>query len=746
MVKTSQKQQPPQRSTLSSLGPHSLDILGSKFSLRFPTLTGKFQTAFGGYLSIIMALFSGAAFMVIFSQFFDTDTPVVTSSLEFGEKVIEQNMFSQDIFTPIAIHAEENLPPAALVNKYFTIKIKLTVFERDPQTGRSGIRIKRTIDYVSCASIKDPEIVEKFLRVLPSKEHLFLSICPDFRGIKDEFLVKVDPVNFSFHEVIMHIYPCSLPDSTQCASKAQVNQAVLILYRLDKFVVSTDKEDPLRVNFDRNSIMMDTFNSKYRYMDVQKNLVIDDTSIFGNPYTKLEYATASMASMDTRSRDPTNLHCTKEQVENDLYEGCAPYLMVNYRAVSYMMVVRRTYKKLTTIMGEFGGVLKLMTTGVMLFYSFYNSRKMKAFFVKKIFNISAKNSKDLKELMEKDDLRRKEEMKNEAGGASVGGQNLAKNQGKGDGKGVKDTSSVRSMKEVMKICVEGKLSATEILSKLSFVDVLQETLFNEDERTLLPLAILRMKERELRRSEMAQKATENQKEKKGEQAGIERIFKREERAQLNKKAFKVKTGVRHGVEVEKESENIYERAYRRLLSSHYKPKPFRFGEDQNLGGNGEKVSISEFILENVQDFFEQPRDEGDSEKGHLGAEIEKNGSEKRSNLKPNLKGLQMGEKQPGSKKSIKSNKIVPKKKFSTMTDTTTNNNPASSSLQSRGDMSPLKIDLKRGNFKASPARPIGSPLRRKVTKKKSHLTFKLDTALLNNQSEQNSQNHQNEQN
>ena len=712
MVKASQN------SNKSSLfGPQTLDMLGTKFSLRFSTLMGKFQTAFGGYLSILMALFSGAAFVVIFSQFFETDAPMVTSSLEFDSQIVKENLFEEEIFLPIAISTEGEGFQSQLFDKYFTVKIKMTIFERDPKTGRSGLRVSRMVDYVRCSDIKDQEIVDKFNKILPNQQFLDKTICPDFRGIKEEFFVKTDPVNYSFNEILLHIYPCSLPDPSQCATKKEVNGVIVIIYRLDKFVVSTDKENPLRENYDRNTIRLDTFNTKYKFMDVKKNMVIDDTSVYGDPYTKLEYATATQASQDSRSGDPTNLHCTKEQVEYGLFNVCADYLMISYRAVSYMMVVRRNYKKLTTIMGEFGGVLKLVTTGVMLFYSIYSSRKMRAFFMKKIFNISEKNSKDFKELMDKADLRKKRQ------GKPVGGiladQGPINNQPK---------QPFKNMKDIMKACVQSNLNASEILSKMSFVEVLQQTLFTEDERTLLPLAIISMKEKELlQQSEEAQKKSITKGEESNQQ--IERIFKKNNKKKGQAQKDLNKTKSQSGSE--QKNSNIYKQAYLRMVSARDSRK---IGISQNHQ-DGSTKPISDFILDNVEQFFKEEGikflgGENQLVLGKHVQEVAKNQIQERSKNKrpPSIpeedafgkkeKKIKLKEADGGIKKSKS-------KQFQSMVlDPSTNR-----ILNHGADLTPLKINLGRKSSQSSisPIIPLGSPIRRKVRRNKSRLTLKMKT-------------------
>ena len=704
----------------SSLGPQSLDMLGSTFSLQFQTYTGKFQRAFGGYLTLFMGIFSGAAFIVIFSQFFETDTPMVTSSLEFGSKIVQENLFHEEIFLPIALVSPEDGFMSQKFDKYFTAKIKMTIFERDPKTGRSGLRISRMVNYVKCSDIQDPEIIAKFKKILPDERFLSRTICPDFRGIKEEFFVKTDPINYSFHEILLHIYPCSLADPTQCASKEQVNEAILIFYRLDKFVVSTDKENPLRVNFDRTDIKLDTFTTKYKYMDVKKNMVIDDTSIYGDPKTKLEYATATQASQDGRTRDSTNLHCTKQQVEYGIYNSFADYLMISYRAVSYMMVVRRTYKKLTTIMGEFGGVLKLVTTTVMIFYSIYSSRKMKGFFMKQLFNISKKNSKDFNDLLEKADLRKKKKKLMEAGDVEI----VAKNPGQNRVNfGPMAPKPMRGMKDIMKICVENNMTATDILGKLHFVEVLQKTLFTKDERTLIPLVILKMKEEELEESE---ESTKEEQERKVSQ-GPGKIFgKKRVKSSQEEKVGEIG---KHNT-LQRGEENVYKQAYLRIKSeknNQTTEEKKEAEQDDSIRKENSKTlkSIREFILENVEGFFEE---ESKSKNNRILVDQDPAQPSRPPKVDETIQ-MKVITRQDGETSSpflkfvMKKNKVTPGHKKSFFSSIST------AQFQGRkSEVSPLKISLSRKDWQGSQKRLVGSPIKKKVSLKKSKLFFKLENS------------------
>ena len=98
----------PKRLNLSSkkskVGLHSLDMLGSKFSMNFSTSTGRFQTQMGGIITILLGLISIATFLVVMSQYFDRSSPVVTNSTESGSKVVKFDFYKEDLYPIVGLN------------------------------------------------------------------------------------------------------------------------------------------------------------------------------------------------------------------------------------------------------------------------------------------------------------------------------------------------------------------------------------------------------------------------------------------------------------------------------------------------------------------------------------------------------------------------------------------------------------------------------------------------------------------
>ena len=71
-----------------------------------------------------------------------------------------------------------------------------------------------------------------------------------------------DEENGVFQEILLKVFPCSLPDKNDCATEKEVNRMILVFRTMNRLVVSTDKNDPLRVMYGRDDIRLDTHNTK----------------------------------------------------------------------------------------------------------------------------------------------------------------------------------------------------------------------------------------------------------------------------------------------------------------------------------------------------------------------------------------------------------------------------------------------------------------------------------------------------
>ena len=483
-----------QNSSMLGKGFSTIDMMGREFSFQFETLTKKFKTPIGGSASIILLLVSVATFFVIFSQLFESDAPVVTSSIEFGSQKAQHELYDQKIFNTFSLSNQGRLIPVADLGRYITIKAKVLVFAQNKETGIMETRNKHVYDVIPCTQIKDPHYLNPVKIMLPG-DTLGIAVCIDFSSDPnlEHFSIKLDPEESYFQEAMIHVFPCSLPDKTQCASPQEISTTQLTVTRLDNYVVSTDKENPLRTIGDRYTSMLDLYNTKFKFLTVKQHRVIDDASLFSKPSLKLEFASPELTSSDTSSRNPMIRSCDSADVDSLNLGKCQEYIQFSYSAVPQLMIMRRTYKKLTGVMGEFGGVFKIFSSFIFFFYSIYSSFAIKKFLKKRL-------------------------MEPTRSGAQLGGQGVQEylkslEKQKEDKNGQESKKLVKEMDEALTDMVKSRLNAVKILRQLNILEALQECLFSEEESELLPLALLNLRRKRLKAKKKQSKTKILQSEK-----------------------------------------------------------------------------------------------------------------------------------------------------------------------------------------------------------------------------------------
>ena len=460
----------------NSYGVHSLDFLGEKFSLTYKTANGKFQTTFGGYLTIFLGVASVLVSILIFSQLFNTQAPVVTTYLEFGSKFAKYNLIDEDIVFPLAFAYQGKI--ISNLSKYVTLKVATTYFRQNKTTGKIQAGVKHLFDFIPCNQVKNQRLKNLMTKFDKGLSLVSKAFCPDFRGLEDEYFVQYDQPNFDHISIKMYVYPCSLPDQSQCASKESINQIRMTYPVLDKFFVSSDKDDPLRELTKKSFARIGSINTKYQDFELKVNRLLDDTSQFTSPRVTKEFTSAEVVSTDTGSRPSEQLHCPESIINGPRSFMCSPYLRFRFAATGKTSTMSRSYKGIITVMGEFGGVIKVLSFAVFFLYSFYTARKMKSYFSSKIFNLNKTELKRLEDILARDEeLCEKEECQKD----KVKTKTLEK----------KEKQKKIEIRRMMDECVESKFSAADMMYKLSMLEVLEDVLFEEHDKTLLPLIIMK---------------------------------------------------------------------------------------------------------------------------------------------------------------------------------------------------------------------------------------------------------------
>ena len=478
------------RNISRKFGIHSLDFLGQKFSLTYDSLNGKLQTSFGGSLTIFLALSTTLVSVVVFSQLFNTQTPVVTTSLEYGSKFAKFDFFEEELIKPFRVMSKGTT--FKNISRYVTLKTAIFFNMQNATTGEITKGINKLFDFVPCNQIKDTKVTNLLKKLgIGAEELSSLTFCPDFGALSEEYYAQIDTINFDTKSVKVYIFPCSLPSQRECAPERDLNTAVISFTSLKKYFVSSDKKNPLREIAEKKTIRVDKYNNKIRNYGLQVNRLIDDSSMFASPRVVEEFSSSELEFVDTSPRNGHTTYCSPKVLESSRPFRCSPYVVFSFDPTGKSLVMNRSYKGALSVMGEFGGVVKIITAVVFFIYSIYSAKKLKSYFSSRIFKLNKKQLKRLEEILGRD----KE--------SSDENNQKVRTQGFGQRKD--------EMRKMMEECVESKFNAADMMYKLSMLEVLEDVLFEEHDKTLLPLVIMNRYKNKLKQQKGQKRSAKNKK-------------------------------------------------------------------------------------------------------------------------------------------------------------------------------------------------------------------------------------------
>ena len=134
----------------------NLDIMGERFKFNYSKTGKRFKTIGGGVLTILVTILSLAALILIFSQYFDTRSPVVTTVRELSSSAQSFNIYEKDLFPGITVGFMNVYEPLKM-NNFITIRGQLVQKTFDPQSNTTHIDLSRNYNYIPCSSITEDE-------------------------------------------------------------------------------------------------------------------------------------------------------------------------------------------------------------------------------------------------------------------------------------------------------------------------------------------------------------------------------------------------------------------------------------------------------------------------------------------------------------------------------------------------------------------------------------------------------------
>ena len=316
----------------SKYGIQSLDFLGDKFKIGYSTLTGKFQTKLGGYLTILMGLLSTSMFFIVMSQYFSKEAPVVMTSTESGSRENSFSLYDGNLWLPFLLTLGPYGIPSNQASRYVTIKAFMEMINLKRTESKSHSFIVTpfmSFDYKPCSEIDDPHMKAHLDSFVSLPEFAESTLCPDFKGLHKEFVSATSYITYVSKWAAVKVYPCSLPDPSHCASATEINVLKTEYGYPSKLLKPSNYKNPVESVAIRKALFVDPRSTKNVKELVVLNKVFGDTMSLLPAKLKEEYTTLEHDTVDIRVRDHTQLHCPREEVDKGFHGTCKEYIFLN---------------------------------------------------------------------------------------------------------------------------------------------------------------------------------------------------------------------------------------------------------------------------------------------------------------------------------------------------------------------------------------------------------------------------------
>ena len=379
----------PKSSTCSRLSTTSLDLNGSEFELKFASKNGKFQTKFGGYVTLIVSIIIVLAFILSVSELFSDNSPVVNTTKEFNPETVDINLYEEELIMPLMFKKGNKLISSAEeLSRYFTVRIQAMDWVFNKTISWYSLKSFHEFPLKACSQEdKNQRITNLVDALFKNSDHLNKYLfCPDL-GDKTEFLrLKKIQNNADLAFIRVRFYPCTLEDPSKCATASELDDMEVSLFSNNKILEASKFDEPIKYTLKRHRLKLDRASTKILKYKFDPNVIVDDSTQVRSEKIRSQFATITLDGEDRRGRNPSIITCTAQQIVFGPDILCDHFLEMEYMPRTDIIKIRRSYKKASIMLGEFGGYLKLLMTLVAWFYSVYSSKEMKKYLFNSLFS------------------------------------------------------------------------------------------------------------------------------------------------------------------------------------------------------------------------------------------------------------------------------------------------------------------------------------------------------------------------
>ena len=333
--------------------------MGERLRLNYTKTARRFKTRLGGLVTLLIIVLSLIALFVVFSEYFDTSSPIVTTARELSPSAQSLNIFDKGLFPAVMVAGMDGQFENLKMSKYFTIQAQIFKKTVNLAKNTTEIGVTKRYHYIPCSEIKEHDSLLVILRRAGRTVDFRSVLCPHYKEVENNATISFDPKSLSSEYLSIKFYPCTLPNKDECYPMNRVFGAEAMLGGVSNLTSPEDFENPVGYRWFLRKFLIDITRTKsYRHV-LQGIKIFDDRSFIENLEAKADYAVYKLWTTDSWARDMTQLHCTPQMIEAG---DCEEYFEFVYEMASEVVITTRRYKNAVGLLCQFGGILKLLTT------------------------------------------------------------------------------------------------------------------------------------------------------------------------------------------------------------------------------------------------------------------------------------------------------------------------------------------------------------------------------------------------
>lgn len=376
-----------------------LDGFASAFTFNATNKEEKFKTKSGACLSLLCYSLTFIGILRFTGDYLNTKNPKITIESKKSSSYPEIKFKENNLFPAFTASSGKKILTSEELSRFITpVALKYSITQNPDLEIGFNYEIKDRQKFIDC---KSTQLLSDFNETLESSGFMHYynagaMLCPENLENDSFWKVSGSGNKLPYSHIKIVIFPCSLEESSNCASFEEVTDIELSFSFNYNIYNLSNKEDPVDKLFEYNfeSFSLNPTISQIRTVNLRLIKIIDETWDFLNGNLKAKFFNPGKIQPRSKYRD-SSTYCSKTDSPG---LSCKSYVELNIKSGSQISTITRDYPKLFSMISELGGFGEMIFVFVGTIYFFISKKFFYRKWIKGFFFDEKYKKKCLKEI------------------------------------------------------------------------------------------------------------------------------------------------------------------------------------------------------------------------------------------------------------------------------------------------------------------------------------------------------------